>query len=78
MQAATSIYIRKDLKDQLTFLKRHPKESYNDVIGRLVHLAVDGEPLGEDAIKGLEESLEGIRRGKLIPESKILKKYGVD
>ncbi|MCX5854777.1 MAG: hypothetical protein NTZ24_09485 [Deltaproteobacteria bacterium] len=78
MQAATSIYIREDLKDQLNSLKRHPKESYNDVIGRLVNLAVDEEPLSEDAIKGLEESLEEIRQGKLIPESKILKKYGVE
>ena len=78
MQAATSIYIQKDLKDRLNFLKRHPKESYNDVIERLVTLAVDEEPLNEDAIKGLEESLEEIRQGKFIPESKILKKYGVD
>ncbi|MCX6688964.1 MAG: hypothetical protein NTZ39_04625 [Methanoregula sp.] len=78
MQAATSIYIRDDLKDQLTSLKRHPKESYNDVIERLVNLAVDEEPLSEDAIKGLEESLEEIRQGKLISESKIMKKYGVE
>jgi len=78
MQAATSIYIREDLKDQLNSLKRHPKESYNDVIGRLVNLAVDEEPLSEDAIKGLEESLEEIRQEKLIPESKIMKKYGVE
>jgi predicted CopG family antitoxin len=78
MQAATSIYIREDLKDQLNSLKRHPKESYNDVIERLVIMAVDEEPLGEDAICGLEEALEEIRQGKLIPESKILKKYGVE
>jgi len=78
MQVATSIYIRADLKDQLTSLKHHPKESYNDVIGCLVNLAVDVEPLSEDAIRGLEESLEEIRQGMLIPESKILKKYGVE
>jgi predicted CopG family antitoxin len=78
MQAATSIYIREDLKDQLNSLKRHPKESYNDVIERLVNLAVDDEPLSKDAIKGLEEALEEIRQGKLIPESGIMKKYGVE
>ncbi|GAB6284198.1 MAG: hypothetical protein STSR0009_03970 [Methanoregula sp.] len=78
MQVTTSIYIRADLKDQLTSLKHHLKESYNDVIGRLVNLAVDAEPLSEDAIRGLEESREEIRQGMLIPESKILKKYGVE
>ena len=76
MQAASTIYIREDLKDRLTGLKRYPKESYNDVIERLVDLAVDEEPLGEDAIRGLEESLEDIRAGRLIPEAEIRKKYG--
>jgi len=75
MHAATSIRIRADLKKKLDLLKLHPAESYNDVIGRLVNLAVDVEPLSEDAIRGLEESLEEIRQGILIPESTILKKY---
>jgi predicted CopG family antitoxin len=78
MQAATSIYIREDLKDQLNSLKRHPKESYNDVIERLVTLAIDEEPLGEEAIKGLEEALLEIRLGQLIPEAEIMGKYGVE
>jgi predicted CopG family antitoxin len=78
MQAATSIYIREDLKDQLNSLKRHPKESYNDVIERLVNLAVDEEPLGDDAINGLEEALREIRREQLIPEAEIMRKYGVE
>jgi len=77
MQAATTIYIRKDLKGQLDDLKRHPKESYSDVIERLVSVAVDDEPLSEEAIRGLEEALEDVKQGRLIPESEIMKKYGV-
>ena len=76
MQAASSIYIREDLKTQLNNLKRHPKESYNDVIERLVNLTVDDEPLSAEAIKGLEEGLEDIKAGNLIPEDVIRKKYG--
>ena len=78
MQAASSIYIREDLKNQLNNLKRNPKESYNDVIERLVHLTVDDEPLSADAIKGLEESLDDIKKGNLISEEVIKKKYGVE
>jgi predicted transcriptional regulator len=78
MQAATTIYIREDLKGRLNSLKRNPKESYNDVIERLVSRAVDDEPLSEEAIKGLEEALEEIRQGRLIPEEEIMKKYGVE
>ncbi|MCX6685152.1 MAG: hypothetical protein NTV10_00630 [Methanoregula sp.] len=77
MQAATTIYIRKDLKGQLDDLKRHPKESYSDVIERLVSVAVDDGPLSEEAIQGLEEALKDIKQGRLIPESEIMKKYGV-
>jgi predicted CopG family antitoxin len=48
MQAASSIYIREDRKTQLNNLKRNPKESYNDVIERLVKLIVDDIPLSAD------------------------------
>jgi predicted transcriptional regulator len=78
MQAATTIYIREDLKGRLNSLKQNPKESYNDVIERLVSRAVDDEPLSEAAIKGLEEALEEIRQGRLISEEEIMKKYGVE
>ena len=78
MQAASTIYIRKDLKERLNGLKRHPKESYNDVIEHLVSMALDDEPLSEEAIKGLEAALEDIRKGNLIPEDVIRKKYGVE
>jgi len=76
MQAATSIYIRKDLKIQLNKLKRNPKESYNDVIERLVNLTIDDEPLSTEAIRGLEEGLDDIKKGNLISEENIRKKYG--
>ncbi len=77
MQAASTISIRADLKDQLTALKRHPRESYNDVIARLLMLAVDEEHLSEETLAGLEESLEDVRNGNLIPEKESLKKYGM-
>lgn len=77
MQVASSIYIREDLKTQLISLKRHPKESYNDVIERLITLAVDDEPISEETLQGLEESLKDVRQGNLISEKEIMKKYGV-
>ena len=78
MQAASSIYIREDLKTRLNNLKRNPKESYNDVIERLVNLTIDDEPLSADAIKGLEDGLDDIKKGNLISEEDIKKKYGVE
>jgi len=78
MQAASSIYIREDLKTQLNNLKRNPKESYNDVIERLVNLSIDDEPLSTEAIKGLEEALADIKKGNLISEEDIKAEFGVE
>lgn len=78
MQAASSIYIREDLKIQLSNLKRNPKESYNDVIERLVNLSIDDEPLSAEAIKGLEEALADIKKGNLISEEDIKAEFGVE
>ena len=71
MQAATSIYIREDLKDQLNSLKRHSRESYNDVIERLVHLAIDDELLlnWNKAVKVEDETY-------IVPITEVIFIYG--
>jgi predicted CopG family antitoxin len=78
MQAASTIYIREDLKEKLQELKRHPKESFNDVIERLVTLSVDHEPLNDEAIKGLEEALDDIKHRRLHSEEEIMAEFGVE
>lgn len=78
MQAASTIYIREDLKERLQELKRHPKESFNDVIERLVTLSVDHEPLNDEAIKGLEEALDDIKHRRLHSEEEIMAEFGVE
>jgi len=78
MQSASTIYIREDLKEKLQELKRHPKESYNDVIERLVALSVDYEPLNAEAIKGLEEALDDIKHQRIYSEEVIKAEFGVE
>lgn len=74
---ATSISIREDLKEKLRHLKRHPKESYSDVIERLLASSVDSEPLGDEAILGLEEALDDIRHHRLSPEKDVMAEFGM-
>ena len=63
MAATTTICIEPRVKDLLTNLKRHPRESYNSVVARLTNLAIDCEPLSDEAIQGIEEALEDIKQG---------------
>ena len=70
----TSVTIKIDveLKSRLNTLKIHPRESYNEVIGRLVDMAIDEEPLSEEAIRDLERSLEDLRAGRVYTLEEVM------
>jgi predicted transcriptional regulator len=76
MQDASSIYIRSDLKDQLSNLKTHPRESYSAVIERLLACAEDPIPLTQEEIAGIEESLADIKAGRIYSEDEIKREFG--
>lgn len=71
MAATTTIVIRQETKERLEELKRHPRESYNDVVDRLARMATDDEPLARDTLKSIEEAVEGLRRGRFYAEEEI-------
>ncbi|MFY9448168.1 MAG: hypothetical protein WBJ06_01280 [Candidatus Methanoculleus thermohydrogenotrophicum] len=50
---------------RLTGMKRYPRETFDDVIRRLMDIAEDDEPLSDEAIRGIEESLRDIKAGRL-------------
>ncbi|MEA1895229.1 MAG: hypothetical protein U9N36_08530 [Euryarchaeota archaeon] len=75
MAATTTICIEPSVKDLLTNLKRHPRESYNSVVARLTNLAIDCEPLSDEGVLGIEEALEDIKQGRLHSEEEIMKEF---
>ena len=56
-KATTTIKIDTHLKHRLDTLKRHPRETYSDVIQRLTEMAIDTEPLSEETFGRIEEAL---------------------
>ena len=46
--------------------------------GERRRVAVDDEPLSEEAIRGIEEALKDIRAGRLYPEEDIEREFGVN
>lgn len=70
--ASTTIKIDTELKDRLNTLKLHPRESYNDVIKRLVAIAVDEEPLSQEMIRDLERSLEDLKAGRVYTLDEVM------
>lgn len=74
---STSIRIRSDTRDSLSRLKRHPRESFDDVINRLIDSAIDDEPLGEETLQAIEKSLKEYREGIYYTHEEILADLGV-
>ena len=77
MTASTTICIDPRVKDKLTSLKRYSRESYSSVVERLANLAIDEDPLGDEAIHGIEEALADIKNGRLHTEEDIMKEFGL-
>jgi len=71
MTVATTIKIDPQLKNSLDNLKLFPRETYNDVVSRLVDMAYDEEPLSDETLNRIEEALEDLKRGKYYTQEEI-------
>jgi len=64
-------------KERLDQLKIHPRESYNDVIERLLSMAVDDEPLTQEEMQGIHESLLEFNAGQFVTHEQIKRDLGL-
>jgi len=63
--ATTTIRISTQTKKKLEKMKIFERESYEDVIERLINIA-NNEPLSEEEIKQIEKSLRDIKEGRVL------------
>lgn len=75
MSATTTICLEPKVKDKLESLKRYSRESFGSVVERLANMALDKEPLSDEAIRGIEEALEDIKHGRMHTEDEIMKEF---
>jgi predicted DNA-binding protein len=64
LSSTTCLRISRENRERLNSLKRHPKESYDEVIGRILNHMTDPEPLTEEDLSAIEQSLDEIREGR--------------
>ncbi|MCC7577092.1 MAG: hypothetical protein KK926_09695 [Methanomethylovorans sp.] len=74
---ATTIKVDPKLKSSLDNLKLHPRESYNDVIARLLNMAYDEEPLSDPTLERIEEALKDLKNGKYYTQEEIEAELGL-
>lgn len=75
--SVTSIKIKTGLKSRLDRLKIHPRETYNDVVSRLVDMASDDEPLSTNTLDRIEVAIADLRAGRYVTTEEIDKELGL-
>ncbi len=70
---ATTIQINEDMKNRLQMLKIYSRETYNDILERLLE---DIQELNEETKKELEEAMKEYKEGKYITHEELVKELG--
>ncbi len=69
----TTIQIKENIKSTLNKMKLFERETYNDVLERLIE---DVQELNEETKKEIESAIEEIRNGKYVTHEKLAKELG--
>jgi len=76
MATSQTIKVEASTKARLAGLRIHPHETFNDVIERLVTMAVDDEPLSAEEEDELKEAEADVRAGNFRPLDDLLRDHG--
>ncbi|MCD6434347.1 MAG: hypothetical protein J7L14_01920 [Candidatus Diapherotrites archaeon] len=77
MKKSTTIRISASTKKKLEMFKNFEKESYNDVIVRLLEISKEELELSKEEIDEIKKSLEDIKRGRVLPLREAEKRWGI-
>ena len=70
---ATTIQINEDIRSILNQMKLFERDTYNDVLERLIE---DVRGINEDTKKEIEDAIKEIESGKYITHEKLAKEMG--
>jgi len=58
-------------------MKLHPRETYDETLNRLLDMAYDPEPLSEETLQRIEESIADMRAGRGRPFEDYVRERGL-
>jgi len=74
---ATTIQLEEKTKEELERVKLFPRETYNEVIIRLIMTNQEETELSEQTIKNIEKALEDVKKGRLYSTEEVRKELGI-
>ena len=72
--ATTTIQLSTQLKHSLDSMKLHPRETYNDVVGRLIE---DVRELDQSELEEVERARTEIAAGRYLTQAQVRKAMGL-
>jgi hypothetical protein len=76
--STTTVQLRSETTAKLDDLKLHPRETYDELIGRLADAAYDDEPLSPEEIEAIRVSEGDIEAGRVRSLREIMRDLGDD
>lgn len=73
---ATTIQIKNETLKRLKFFKMYSKESYDEVINKMIDEIEEGE-LSKFAIEGIKRGLRDVKAGRVASIEKVAKDMGI-
>ena len=73
---ATTIQVKEETLERLKFFREYSKESYDEVINKLINEMEEGE-LTDDAINDIKTALKEVKAGKGQSIESVANEFGV-
>jgi len=73
----TTIQLDEKTKEELEKVKLFPRETYNEVIIRLLMTSQEETELSEETIKNIEKALDDVKKGRLYSTEEVRKELGI-
>lgn len=75
----TTIQLDRKIKQQLDELKNYPRETYNEVLKRLLKITAEENEgvLSPQTLKNIQKSLDDIKAGRVSSHNKVKQRLGL-
>jgi len=81
MDRTTTILVSRDLKDELDSFKEYDRETYAEVIKKLIRIVKEADEskleLSNETLKAIEEAREDIKKGRVYTSKQLSKELGL-
>jgi|TARA_B100002003_G_C14020539_1_gene492137 predicted transcriptional regulator len=73
----TMVQLKKKTTERLKTLKEYERQSYDEIINRLIQETEEG-PLSDEEIKEIKEGLDDVKAGRVNSIEEVAKHFGVN